>query len=180
MTFDKTLPENTTKIRNGPSLQRSNFAAMQEADETFLPWAFNYADRTPIGGLNNNPDGISSAYIQYCKDDAAGNPEMFIVDENDNVTQMTKGTTSASTTGVTFLPGGILLAWGSDSFSGNETVDLTIAPYNFTTVYQAYVTVIKSTTSNQNAFVYDINNPAGKFKIQVTNTNNLSWMAIGV
>ena len=103
MAWDTLQPTNTTKIRNLGVVIRPNWAAIQTADSTFTPDAFNFRDRT-AAGLPVNPTAIATAYISFCKQDAAGNPELFGIDAASNVTQLTKaGRIGVATQGVNAL-----------------------------------------------------------------------------
>lgn len=103
MAWDTLQPTNTTKIRNLGVVIRPNWAAIQTADPTFTPDAFNFRDRT-AAGLAVNPTAIATAYIGYCKQDAAGNPEFFGIDAASNVIQFSKaGRIGIPTQGVNAL-----------------------------------------------------------------------------
>lgn len=90
MAFDNTQPTNTTKIRNLGVVIRPNWVAIEQADSTFKPWAINFTDRT-AAGIAVNPTALAAAYLMYCKQDAAGNPELFGIDVASNIIQFTKG-----------------------------------------------------------------------------------------
>lgn len=90
MTWDRTQPENTTKLRNVGNVIRPNWEAIELADSTFQPEAINFTDRT-VAGVPNNPVAITDAYISFSKTDAAGNTELFGIDESSNVIQFSYG-----------------------------------------------------------------------------------------
>lgn len=108
MAWDPTQPEDTTKLRNLGVVIRPNWAAIQTGDSTFKPQALNFANRT-VAGVPVDPTAIADTYITYAKTDAAGNTEMFAIDENSNVIQMTKGVPIVDTYSSTFLPGGLIM-----------------------------------------------------------------------
>lgn len=90
MTFDKTQPTDTTKIRRLGEVIRPNWVAIEEGDSSFKPYAVNYQNRTPLG-VSNDPSTISGSFILYTKEDGAGNPELFGKDSAGNIIQITKG-----------------------------------------------------------------------------------------
>jgi len=90
MAFDRTLPANTTKLRNLGIVIRPNWEAIELADSSFQPQAINFADRT-VAAVPSNPVAIADTYITYSKTDGAGNPEYFGIDDSSNVIQFTYG-----------------------------------------------------------------------------------------
>jgi hypothetical protein len=90
MTFNKTQPADTTKIRNLGVVIRPNWVSIEEGDSSFRPYALNFQNRTPLG-VANDPDTIADTYILYEKDDGAGNPELFGKDGSGNIIQFTEG-----------------------------------------------------------------------------------------
>lgn len=108
MAWDPTQPEDTTKLRNLGVVIRPNWAAIVGGDSTFKPQALNYANRT-VAGVPVDPTAVADTYITYAKTDAAGNTEMFAIDEDSNVIQLTKGVPIADTYSSTCLPGGLIM-----------------------------------------------------------------------
>lgn len=135
MAWDITQPTDTTKIRNLGVVIRPNWVAIQQADSTFKPWALNFTNRT-VAGIAVDPTAIASAYILYSKTDTAGNTELFGINPLSNVIQMTKGAPVVAQTGRTFLPGGLILAWGSLNVASGGSVTVT----GITTLYSVVVT----------------------------------------
>jgi hypothetical protein len=105
--FDKSLPADTTKIRNLGVVIRPNWVAIEEADSSFKPYAINLQSRTALI-VANDPATIAGSSIMYVKDDSAGNPEAFAKDGSGNIIQMTVGgrlggtTTNATISGLRF------------------------------------------------------------------------------
>lgn len=89
MAWDTLQPTNTTKIRNLGVVIRPNWAAIQTADSTFTPDAFNFKNRTP-SVVPIDPAAIATAYIAYCKESAAGFPELYGIDASSNIVQLTE------------------------------------------------------------------------------------------
>lgn len=90
MAFSKIQPADTTKIRNLGTVLRANFEAQEEGDSSFEPYAINLQNRTSLG-VANDPVAITDDVIHYVKDDAAGNPEAFMIDEDSNIIQLSAG-----------------------------------------------------------------------------------------
>ncbi len=89
MPWDATQPADVTKIRNLGVVIRPNWQAIQTGDATFRVQSFNLLDRT-VAALPNNPVAIADTAITYCKQSAAGNSELYMIDENSNVIQMSE------------------------------------------------------------------------------------------
>jgi len=84
MAFDKTLPTNSTKIRNYPTVLGDNFAAIEEGDLTFTPWQINFIERNAVPGAPppaNDPTRQDDTIIMFSKQDGAGETELFILDD---------------------------------------------------------------------------------------------------
>lgn len=149
MTFDPTQPTDTTKIRNLGIVIRPNWQAIENANSSFKPVALNFNNRTPLA-VSNDPTAIANAYLLYCKDDVGGDPELFGINQNSDVVQLTDGDVLNATPGHTFLPGGILMQWNRVVAPTGSTVTFPIAfsaaPY--------YVNFIPTGTSGTNRIDY--------------------------
>lgn len=144
MAWDNTQPTNTTKIRNLGVVIRPNWVAIEQADSTFKPWAINFTDRT-AAGIAVNPTALAAAYLMYCKQDAAGNPELFGISSANNIIQFTRGAPTIATTGSVFLPGGLFLKWGQFTFTGTSTTQ------NFVTAFPTSALCVVATPFNATA-----------------------------
>ncbi len=178
MAFDPALPANSTKLRLAPGVIQDNWAAIEEGQSSFKPEAINLNNRTPLGGVPNDPTAIADTYITYCKDDTDGNPELFGINESSQISQLTKGVPTVSASGNTFLPGGLILSWASGSFNNNDT----ISPSGITTLYQVVITIDDSSaTPASTAYVFNINTVAGTFQVKLpSGATSLTYMAIGI
>lgn len=172
MAFDVTLPADTTKIRNLGTVIRPNWVAIQDGESTFKPKAVNFNNRT-VSGPSNNPTAIADTFILFSKQDAAGNPELYGINQSSNVIQLTRGTPTVAASGSTFLPGGVLLVWATSSAATGSTI--TVA--GLTTIYS-----IVANTNVANAApsisVYDVVGNA--FKVRNPGTNSFYYQVIGV
>lgn len=121
MAFDPTLPANSTKLRLAPGVIQNNWVAIQDGESTFKPKAINLNNRTPLASPND-PTAIANAFLLYCKDDAAGNPELFGINASSQITQLTRGIPTYAIPGQIYLPGGLLIQWNSDSVASGATV----------------------------------------------------------
>jgi hypothetical protein len=90
MTFDVSQPTDTTKIRNLGVVIRPNWQAIEDGDSSFLPQSINLANRTPLAAPND-PVAIADSFINYCKEDGAGNPEFYGIDAASNILQYSEG-----------------------------------------------------------------------------------------
>jgi len=153
MVFDSSQPKDTTKLRLLGDVIRPNWEAIEEGDETFKPKAINL-----IKG--SDPSSIADTFRLYSKDDGSGGTELFGVNAGGEKT------------------GGLILSWGSGSFtSGAE-----ISPTGVSTIFQVVLTIDDSSaTPGSRAYVYGLNSPAGTFKAKVVSgIAVLRYMVIGV
>ena len=139
MAFDKTLPTNSTKIKNYPTVLTNNFAGIQTGDETFKVWQLNFADRNQVAGApppTQDPTRIDDTMIVFSKDDPDGETELFIIDDRStaNNFQITQngalGSTTTplngsslsmdvdATTGLTYVDGQFITAYGFFNSAG--------------------------------------------------------------
>lgn len=186
MVWDITQPTDTTKIRNLGIVIRPNWQAIQEADATFKPYAMNFDNRTPLA-VPNDPTAIADSYILYCKEDTAGNPELFGIDPSSVISQFTSTDRTLAQTGYALLAPGFLLQWGRGFMAGG-TASLTVT---FPKAFSATAWTVTSTPYNnpitgssprewgvQN--ISDVDFQAVAFNGVVPGGGvNFGWMAIG-
>lgn len=120
MAWDKSQPQNTTKIRNLGEVIRPNWDAIETADSTFIPQALNLADRD-AAGLASDPTALADTIIAYSKQDASSKPQLFMIDPDSVVTQLTGGSLTAATPGKLVLPNGLTFIWGFGTASTTMT-----------------------------------------------------------
>jgi hypothetical protein len=92
VTFDKTRPTNTEKIRDLGTVIRPNWEAIEEAQSSFRPYAVNNVDRTAEPIAPEDPVAIANTLISFCKEDAGGTPRLFTIDPGSNILQVFAGT----------------------------------------------------------------------------------------
>jgi len=183
-----TEPQDTTKIRDLGTVIRPNWVAIDQAESTFTPIAFNFANRTP-DPAPNDPAAIADAYILYCKDDSGGDPELFGIDESSNIIQFTNGAPTVAQNGFCFLPGGLFLQWGRGLIAGGGTTAAVVFPTAFSAAAYSVVSTpydnpITGSTPRewgiQNASITANGFTAQSFNGVVPGGGvNFGWIAIG-
>lgn len=117
MAFDKTKPEDTEKIRHLGMVIRPNWEAIESGDSSFLPRALNLINRS-TAGVTPDPTVISNSVIVYSKSDSLGKPQLFSINPDAVITQLTGGSSDSS---VQALPGKLVLANGLTFIWGRGT-----------------------------------------------------------
>lgn len=183
MAWDKTQPTNTTTLRNLGTVIRPNWNAIETADSTFKPEAFNLLNRTPAT-VPIDPVAIANTVIVYCKEDSSGNPQFYAIDPSSNIYQLTGDSFTETTNGGT--AGGTLnkveqfinentrvvtYSGKTAAFSGNATV---LFPETYTTIYS------HSATAND-PIVQKIaaQSTTTTLTLYTENSVSVSWFAIG-
>jgi hypothetical protein len=146
MVWDLTQPTDTTKIRNLGTVIRPNWQAIQEGDASFKPYSINLDNRTPLP-ISNDPLAIANAYLLYCKEDTAGDPQLYGIDASSNIIQFTGGAPTLGTNGHVFLPGNLMLQWFTTTAANGATVTFPI-PF----AANAYCVVGNEVTNNISDF----------------------------
>jgi len=190
MAWDRGLPDDSSIIREAPSEIRDNNAAIELADISLKPWALNLIDRTDpsVTGPDNPGDNPSNNTMLLYAKTISGNTELFVKDNqtSQTVIQLTRtDVLNVVANGTTFLPGGVILKWGTTSIpkdAGNTTI--AFAPVFPTAVYTVVSEVQRSAGSSAQwgqilatpttaSFVWFNNN-------NLTAGYTLHWMAIGI
>ena len=117
MAWDDSLPSNSTKIRNYPTVLTDNWKAIEENDTGVVAtslnqWAIHLIDRSTIGG-SNTPSRLDNINQIYTRNDGSTNQLYMLDSENPaNEVQLTRSTeVTVGANGQTFLPGGVLMQW---------------------------------------------------------------------
>lgn len=122
MSWDSSLPANTTKIRDYPTILTNNFTAVEQGNTSLRQWQVNFIDRDTVPGAPppaSNPTRLNDTMYIFSKTDSSANTEMFIMDDQNpaNVIQLTTvGSLGNSSTPMTTSA----LTIGSTSFSNNQ------------------------------------------------------------
>ncbi|MFO7881199.1 MAG: hypothetical protein R6U52_01515 [Kosmotogaceae bacterium] len=180
MTWDKTQPTDTTKLRNLGVVIRPNWEAIESADDTFIPHALNFTDRD-AAGLASDPTAITDAMIAYSKQDADGDPQLYAIDPSSVVTKLTGGSQSAAAKGHLLFPGGIKINWGKIISTANVPKEETFDSAFDTAVYSITLTPLADQGSSRTA-VIDSDTPPATDKFYIRSTNAaliVYYIAIG-
>ena len=180
MAYDSTQPTNTTKLRNVGVVIRPNWVAIEDGEASFKPKAVNYNNRTPLG-VPNDPAAVANTYILYCKQDTAGSPQLYGIDQNSRVSQLTCSIApSRNATGYTFLPGGMLLEWGqTPAIASNADLIVNLPAWMAAAVYSVQITGRHNGGALVTGHVHTLQ--AHDFTIRNTSSvaRDFYWMAIG-
>lgn len=120
----------------------------------------------------------------YNKNTGAGAQELFLRRESGgSVIQMTAGNPTNAANGFTFLPGGLLLQWGSVTLTAALTTVIFPTPFQAATVPYSITLTPQGTASTNNAQAVNTAAPPTNtsFNIGRVGSNiTMYWMAIGV
>lgn len=180
MAWDAAEPQDTTKIRDLGTVIRPNWVAIEEADSTFKPDALNLDNRT-VAGLPVNPTAIANAFIMYSKSDGAGNTQLYGIDPSSNVIQFTKGAVTNSSAGTSYLPGGVIVKWGSDAFGASASKAVTFGSAFPSSVYGVWCTPITSTNVSTNVIAVETVGVAGftAYRTATSGVVSFYYLALG-
>jgi len=82
MAWDKTLPNNTTKIRNYPTVLTANFAAIEEGQDALQMWKANFIERNAIPSAPAvTPTRIDDTMQVFSKQNADGETDLYVLDD---------------------------------------------------------------------------------------------------
>lgn len=93
MAFDKSLPNNGTKIRNYPTVLTANFSEVEEGGSTLKVWKQNYIERNAIPSAPAvDPTRIDDVMQVYSKQNADGETDLYVIDDRGtaNVIELTE------------------------------------------------------------------------------------------
>lgn len=180
MSFYPGIPSSGQSLGNSRPQVLSNFSSLRDT------LAVNHVDVNLIGAGKHKfvqmpaqgsaPITSADEIAEYVKV-VSGNARVFVRQPNSGTEIQVSGydPVLSNTAGSTYLPGGILLQWGSLANAGSGQV--VTFPIAFTTVFQAYAipSAIRqfgvSAVSN-NTFTFVIENPSGAITVR--------WWAIGL
>lgn len=82
MAWDKTLPTNSTKIRDYPDVLTNNFTAIEEGVTTLQNWKFNLIQRNAIPSAPAvTPARIDNVMQLFAKQNAASRTDLYVLDD---------------------------------------------------------------------------------------------------
>jgi hypothetical protein len=149
MVWNKALPSNTTKLRNIGEDIRPNWEAIEDGAATFMPKSINLADLVGADAAT-----VAAAVALYAKQDDANKPQVFAIDPDAVITQLTGNFSSAVNgagwTHYTYvIPGGsgIIIKFGQCDSSNGAGSTLTFATKFPNACLGAIVTPTNSTAT---------------------------------
>ena len=177
--WDPTQPLTTTKLRLVPSVITPNWDAIEDGDVPHV--------KVRLAEQAGNPTNEANRAFLYAKEDPSnGFTETFAINSNGSVVQLTRGVPTISASGYVYLPGGVLLQWGTNAavWNGTPTIAFPLAfsaaPYSITantktagSSSRAFVTVGTLTTTTWTPTLY------ADGGVVAGTSRDLYWMAIG-
>jgi len=187
MPFDKTQPADSTKIRNLGVVIRPNWAAIEEADPSFEPYAINLKDRSILPGpIPVNPAAIADAYLLFAKKDGLGNKQLYVENSAGSVTSLTNNPFPVSAaTGYSWLAGGLLIQWGYvTALAGGGSTNINFAALglpDFTGAPFSIQTQVRHNGYDDNAVACVTAGATTGFTMKNSSSNarDFYWTAIG-
>lgn len=169
MAFDSTQPTDTTKIRNLSNVITPNWVAEVDGDLSYKQQFVNISNR------GNVPANAASTYRFYSKDPGTGTSELYGINSSGDTYQMSVGAPTIATTGSSFLPGGIIIKWGSEGSTANNAVIL-FSPAFPNNCFNVQVTA-NTGSAPAEAGINGFN--ASQFIFKTTTAQPFTWVAIG-
>jgi hypothetical protein len=143
-TFDPAEPQDTSKIRNGPSLIRENFQAINNGDSSFTQSRVNLID--------DGIPGTQATMMRMYADFDEANLELFCKDGNGNKSQITKeGQLAGIARASIDSSGGVTDNFGVDScthFGTGKYRVVVTSGWLQKDSYQVLVNAVSNSTSN--------------------------------
>lgn len=168
-------------------VNNDNIYAWVGGDSAADHYGFNVNDgalhkRSSYVAQGSDPGSVSGRYVQYGKD-SSGSTELFA--QKDGVAtpiQLTRGVPLATSSGYSYLPGGLLIQW----FSVNFGVSLS-GTFSFPTPFTSSVLSVvgnQSSVSTGNTFSVGVGNTTTTqvtlWRSSATGANTAFVIAIGV
>lgn len=124
-TYTANVPVSGQSLGSSRPIINSNFSAIQTTfDENHVDFNDSHAGAHKHADLlsqASNPNPATGLVSHYSKD-VSGVTEWFFQKENSGqAIQMSNGTVSVGSSGYTFLPGGLILQWGSTNLTAVVT-----------------------------------------------------------
>jgi len=168
---------NTNSISTLLQVDHFGFGNNQGGSHARVQLAEVLGSSPPVGLLN----GYETIYSQIIN----ANGEIFFTRGSSGTgIQLTgPGTPVVSASGYTFLPGGILMQWGTNTCASGTTITFPVPFKVATTPFSIQCTIFQNTTNRH--FVYARSSTNANFVTTqldnggVAETNTFSWIAIG-
>lgn len=180
MAWDKTLPSNSTKIRNYPTVLTANWQALEENDTGVVAtslnqWSIHLIDRSTISG-SNTPSRLDDVNQIYSRNDGSTN-QLFMLDSENpaNEIQLTRSTeVTVGATGQTFLPGGVLMQWFTTTCAPNNQSHTFPTAFP-SAIYNINFTPYLNSTNNNDVDVYIIQSSISTSGFQTRNSTGQTF-----
>lgn len=184
----------TTTVPNPPNLPSVDVSAMQTNTASIANliavdhFGFNnnnggWHKQVTLPSFSGSTPATSAAIgALYVKTDSGGQQALWFIRDGNAATnvQLTTSKITApisATNGVTFLPGSLLLQWGTVSTTG-----IVSGPFSFPTTFSSapYSVVLTAITNSANTYAY-ISGGASSFSISRTGSGvvSVNYIAIG-
>jgi hypothetical protein len=189
MAYTQDIPQPSDIPSQSQAQILANFQAINSSTEGFG------LDHVQFDAVSDKGKHKQSTYIEqsvdpvtaanemalYSKDDGSGNTRLFIAPESAApIFQLTGATPSVSTSGSTFLPGGLILKYGIKNTPVNNTV-ITFSSAFPNNVYSIILTPVKSDNTSRSMYVKTGTAAVTGFTIQTDSGTFTSvyYLAIG-
>lgn len=189
-TYDNTVPAASNDPSNDQPLMLTNaqsIASIWDVDHIGFGAANGGThNKATLRAQGSVPVSIADEIILYSKDDSNAVPQLFFAPESaaTPVQMTTKPSGAAAVSiganGYTFLPGGLLLQWGSTVL--NTTSQAITFPVAFTTLYNIQLTSkVGASGGSLTSFKVSETTPSttGFTAITAGSNSGFYWMAIG-
>ncbi len=145
MTFDASIPQATDLISQSQSQIQTNFSQSNTAfgiDHTAFDVVSNQGKHKKSTYVDqaSNPSTSANEVALYTKNLSGASTLYLRKESNGTVVQMSGPDPVVAASGLSFLPGGIIIQWGTYTITnGNATVAVLFSS-SFTTVYSLVIT----------------------------------------
>ena len=178
MAWDTTQPTTATKLRLVPSVINPNWVAIQNGEVPCVKWR--------LSEQAADPALVANAVQLYSKEDAtSGYTELFCINSNGDAIQLTQGAVEQLTplaptlgaTGQAYLPGGLLVQWGTQTGPGSGTT----WTVTFATAFSAIYAVVGNSSSQARLGTVTSKSTTGFVATSTSTitTQTFTWIAIG-
>lgn len=183
MAYTNNIPTASQFISVSQPLIQANFQELDtytQVDHVALN-ATNQGTHNKVSFFEQAADpGVAGTFTELYTKNVAGKPRLFI-QNTDGIYQLSGVNPVSAASGYTWLPGGILMQWGTNTSASGAIITFPVA---FSGVpYSVQCTVFQATTNRH--FVYVRAQSASGFTTTQLDsggsgeTNTFSWIAIG-
>ena len=181
MAYDSTKPQSGITLSAGRAVVQANFAATETyIARDHVSFDANSADSGKHKAIRLTEQTAPTTLVNelglYAKD-TGSHPDLFVRRESSGTEiQMTVGDPTAAATGQTFLPGGIIMKWGSNAIiSGAGGTTVTFGSAFPTACFGVWLEPIDPTPKSHTV----ISKSTANFVARAENAITVMWWAIG-